>query len=365
MTRSARVAVLAAAVGTALAATGSAFAAFSPFVYVKAATGGGANIRVATAPGDDPTSRFALYTPTGSTATLTAAPGTSLGKVVAHAAAADLGGAILPLAGDVLVANPADPAIVAAGSLCDPVAHLGILVLNLQAAGQTLNVPMFVDQSAGAEAAFSAQKLTVCLPPPDIPAGTPGRAMFGAKLLDAEFTITTLTGPAGPGEQRWRSLWTPYTPGTGQPNAAGTVETQGLVRSPTELLIASRTVAKKTTKKVKGKKVTKTQTLVGIAARLVENQIGISGIKVTFQGSLTPNESGFSSVLASKTDKDGIAAIAFELLRTAYFRATATIPDRDLGASACTASFGVIPCIHATVSGQTLTTKTVKITLRH
>src|SRR5437867_9076308 len=132
MTRSARVAVLADAVATALTATGSALATFSPLIYVKGATGGGTSVRVATAPADDPTSRFVLYTPTGSTATFTATPGTSVGKVLAHAAAADLGGAILPLAGDVLVANPADPTIVAAGSLCDPASHIVILVLNLQ-----------------------------------------------------------------------------------------------------------------------------------------------------------------------------------------------------------------------------------------
>jgi hypothetical protein len=30
----------------------------------------------------------------------------------------------------------------------------------------------------------------------------------------------------------WRSLWTPYTPGTGRPNAAGTVEAQGHVPIP-------------------------------------------------------------------------------------------------------------------------------------
>src|SRR5439155_1261575 len=81
--------------------------------------------------------------------------------------------------------------------------------------------PIFVEATAATEAAFASYRLVVCLPPPDVPAGTPVRATFGAKLLDADFTVSALSGPTG--EQRWRALWTPYVPQQGKVNVAGTV----------------------------------------------------------------------------------------------------------------------------------------------
>jgi hypothetical protein len=361
--RRARLAVAAIAALAALAFTSTALAAFAPKITIAAATGGGTNVRVAAAATDDPTARFALYAPLGTTGSFTAAPGTSLGKVTAHAQAADLGGAVLPLTGDVLVANPIDPAIVAASNACDPVAHATILVLSLQAAGQMLNIPLFVDASEVPEAAFSSFKLIVCLPPPDLPAGTPGRATFGAKLLDADFAISALVGPAAAGEQRWRSLWTPYVPQQGTPNAAGTVETQSVVRRPTLLLIGGKTVAQKKKVRVKGKLVTKTTTKATIAAALSEAQKGIGGITVTFLESLQPTGS-FKRTAAFKTDADGLVGIVGTLTKTAYFKVTAVVPERDLGAAGCTATFAPVPCIGATVAGQTLTSKTIKLALR-
>ena len=75
----------------------------------------------------------------------------------------------------------------------------------------------------------------VCLPPPDIPPGTPGRAQFGAKLLTAVFDSSAITEPTATGDYRWTSPFTPYTPTKGTPNAAGTVETQSISHIPTPL----------------------------------------------------------------------------------------------------------------------------------
>jgi hypothetical protein len=366
MTRSARIAVAAAVLVGAVSvigSAGSAPAAFSPKLLVKGATGGGTDFRVSVGATDDPTARFQLYTPLGTTATFTAAPGTSVGTVTAHAQAADLGGAVLPLTGTVVVANPADPAIVQASTLCDNVAHVVVLVLNLTAAGQTLTVPIFVDASAGAETTFSTHKLIVCLPPPDVPPGTPGRAQFGAKLLDADFTITAITGPTAAGEHRWRALWTPYTPGQGKPNPAGTVETQALVRHPTALAIAGKTTLKTKKKKVKGKTVvTKTTTAI-VAGRLTENGKPIEGITLTFMGGASANGQ-FAKLLDVKSDKDGIGAIVGTLKKAFFFKITAEIPDRDLGASACVTTFAPVPCVSASVSGQTVESKAIKLVPR-
>ena len=72
----------------------------------------------------------------------------------------------------------------------------------------------------------------VCLPSPDIPPAS-GGATFGAQLVSADFTVKgVFTNPTSAGNQLWRSLFTPYTPGTGTPNAAGTREAQGVVPMP-------------------------------------------------------------------------------------------------------------------------------------
>ena len=91
--------------------------------------------------------------------------------------------------------------------------------LHLTAAGQTLDIPMFVGRDARVPG-YSIE-LVVCLPPPDVPTGTPGRATFGAKLLSATFTSSAITQPSAAGDYRWTSLWTPYNPGQGHAERRG------------------------------------------------------------------------------------------------------------------------------------------------
>jgi hypothetical protein len=352
MRKSIRCALVAGVVVGALAATGSALAAFSPKTYVKTAPTG-INIRVAVNATDDPTARFALYVPVAYTGNFSAAPGTVLGPVSAHAQAADLGGAILPLTGNVLVANPVDPTIVAASAACDPVPHAAIWVLSLTAAGQTLNVPLFVDQAAGAEAALASFKLVVCLPPPDVPPGTPGRATFGAKLLDADFTVNALSAPTAAGTFVWRALWTPYNPGVGTVNAAGTVQTQALWFQPTTLSVASKVTTKR--KKVKGKiRVTNTVTVFGTLAAAGQGapaqQIDI------FAGT---SASTLKKVKSVTTNGAGAYIVTAPLTKPTYYQARATSPDRELGPSLCAPGLPA-PCISATVSGGSLTSGTVR-----
>jgi hypothetical protein len=352
MRKSIRCALVAGVVVGALAATGSALAAFSPKIYVKTASGG-INIRVAVNTTDDPTARFALYVPVAYTGNFSAAPGTVLGPVTAHAQAADLGGAILPLTGNVLVANPVDPTVVAASAACDPVPHAAIWVLSLTAAGQTLFVPMFVDQSSGAEAALASFKLVVCLPPPDVPPGTPGRATFGAKLLDADFTTSALTAPTAAGTFVWRALWTPYNPGVGTVNAAGTVQTQSLWFQPTTLSAAARVTTKRT--KVKGRtRVTNTVTVFGALSAAGQ---GAPAQAIDIYAG--PTASALKKVKTVTTNAAGAYTFTAKLAKATFFQARATSPDRDLGPSLCAPGLPA-PCISATVSGGSLTSGTVR-----
>ena len=70
--------------------------------------------------------------------------------------------------------------------------------MNLSVAGQTLVVPIYVNPTAGPATALGAYSLKICLPPWDVPVGTPGRAFEGAQLLDAKFTVNKIfTTPTG------------------------------------------------------------------------------------------------------------------------------------------------------------------------
>ena len=53
----------------------------------------------------------------------------------------------------------------------------------------------------------------------------PGRSPLGIKLVDAVLTFNRgiFTNPSSAGVYLWTSIWTPYNPGVGTPNAAGTV----------------------------------------------------------------------------------------------------------------------------------------------
>ena len=336
-----------------LGTAGAAPNVYAPKIVVKSATGGGTEVSVKSSVTDDPTARFVLYAPIGASATFTAAPGTSLGKVTAHAQAADLGGAVLPLTGDVIVANPADPAIIAASAACDPVSHATVLALTLQAAGQVLTVPVFVEAAAGPEAAFASYRLVICLPPPDIPAGTPGRATFGAKVLDADFTLSALSGPTG--EQRWRALWTPYIPQQGKANAAGTVETQSIVQT-LALTAKAKTTAHK--KKVKGKTVV--TTTVAISGSVTAGGQAVAGQTVSILAGATAAK--LKQVARVTTRANGSFSFATRLKAATFFQAKASVPERDLGATGCQATFAslVIQCISATVAGADLTSGAVK-----
>ena len=111
--------------------------------------------------------------------------------------------------------------------------HTAYWVLILQAAGQTLELPVFVDTVTTPPAnAFAAASIQACLPPPDVPVGTPGRATFGFKLTQVNFKVNSIFTSPGTAEARWRVLATPYNPGKGTPNAAGTVEAQSVVAFP-------------------------------------------------------------------------------------------------------------------------------------
>jgi hypothetical protein len=238
MKKSLRLALLVCASFAGLAFAAPALAKYDPSLTIeqssyKVGAATTADVLVAISDDADPTAQLKIFSPSGYSANLTAAPGTKIGTVFAIVKAKLLGNALLPLAGDVLVANPADPAIVTAATKCTGTpTHTSIWVLNTSLQGQTVAIPVFVDQAG------PLVVQTVCLPSPDIPEAS-GGAKFGAQLVIADFTIKGVFTNAGKrGGYEWAGIYTPYNPGTATPNATGTVEWRTYVGLPSSLTLA-------------------------------------------------------------------------------------------------------------------------------
>ena len=373
MRKTIRFALLVGASVASLAFAGSALAAFSPKLIVSSATpqaaGGGGAVRIGALAGngDDPTAKVSIYVPTGYQVNTTSAVGTKLGDVTATAAAADLGGAVLPLTGELDVA-----ALDAAAAAQCQTTDVQMWNLKLTAAGQTLNVPMHVVQASAAEAASGfSYKLVICLPPPDVPAGTPGRAQFGAKLLSATFAVSAITQPTASGDFRWTSLWTPYNPGKGTPNAAGSVETQSIRHIPTQvkLSVTKKKVTTTKTKRINGKKrVIKTvRTLVKFNSTVSENGAAAASavVTTTAAGKKVGGASGSFYLASGKSATVKATAVvdsdSGNVPTGQPANATADLFYHDLGATACVKSaiFGGLPCATATLGGVTISAATV------
>jgi hypothetical protein len=244
MKKSLRLVLLVCASFVGLAFAGPALAGYDPSLQIeqssyKLGAKATADVFIAISQDADPTAKLTIFSPAGYSANLTAAPGSKIGSVVAIVKAKQLGNALLPLAGDVVVANPADPTIVAAATRCTGTAtHATIWVLNTSLQGQTVAIPVFVDRAGP----LVTQQ--VCLPSPDIPPAA-GGATFGAQLVLADFNVRgVFTNAATKNGYEWAGIFTPYTPGTGTPNQAGTVEWRTYVGLPSSLTL-SKAKAKK------------------------------------------------------------------------------------------------------------------------
>jgi hypothetical protein len=219
-----RISTVAAALAAlaALVAVPAAMAAYTSPKLEVTQTATGVVVRATLSPDDDPTARVAIIVPTGTQLTTTQAPGAVLGPVRAVVKALDLAGADLPLEGQLVVAAPGQIPAATVAQCTGGATPLATWVMVLTAAGQTLQVPTYLVSTAGTSlAAAGPAYIAICLPPPDVPVGTPGRATFGAKVYQAQLTINGVFSRIAVGA--WISSWVPYTPGAGTPNAAGAV----------------------------------------------------------------------------------------------------------------------------------------------
>ena len=322
-----------------VATAASALAAYAP-TLTGSQNGAKTTIHVTSAKTDDSTAAIHIFSP--SVATLGQAPGTTIGTVTASINARAISpDAIIPLTGNVVVADatkytsPTDQACSGA-----PV-NTAVWNLSLTAAGQTLNVPVYVNPAPAALASLGVKTVLVtCLASPDV--GAACAATLCAKLLDVNFTVSGVFTAAASPLPVWISEFTPYVPGTATPNAGGTVTALGLDIKP----------------------------VVTLAVKAGKGKAVLAG-RVTLAGQAAP---GFPVVLLNgakkvglvKTNTAGSYVFTAKLKKGSYsLRAGAAADDVAVGAAGCAAipagTPGLGPCVTATVPAFTVLSKVVKV----
>ena len=295
----------------------------------------------------DPIAAINIFVPSGYGAKVDQAAGTTIGNVDATAFSRDTG-LTLPLSGTVTTDNPAAHAT----DPCSPGTNAAVWNLNLSVAGQTLVVPLYVNPTSGAATALGAYNLKICLPPPDVPIGTPGRAFQGAQFLDAQFTVNGIfTTPTAAGVSRWETLFTPYNPGKGTPNLAGTFEVRSFVPLPIVLALQA-----------KYNKTTKVYTLTG---KLTEGGQPVAGASVAIDRGATA--AGVKRAATATSGATGAFKSSGKLKpkKTTFFQASASAKERDYTATGCQsplpATIAPAGCVAATLSPWTAKSATVRI----
>jgi hypothetical protein len=297
-------------------------------------------IKVTQAQTDPQPARIQIFVPAGYTLNTSQAPGTNIGTTSGSVFARDAN-IPLPLSGDVIVAPPNTNA-----APCFTGTHTAVWLLRLQVAGQSIQLPIAVDPTTGTNAAFGAFQLVTCLAPADVPLGTPGRSPNGAQLLEATFTVNNIfTVPAD--QSTWKALTTPYAPGTGVPNAAGTVETRSLVGTGTLSMTTRVTNKNKRILRISGRL---TQGGAAVAGAQVRMLLNGKASRFTARSSAV----GAYSIVLRKTGKKSVTT----------FQARTAVAERDITTTGCSApTLPVVPCVSATASAFTAVSRRVRIRL--
>jgi hypothetical protein len=362
-----RFAIIGGTSALALALSAPALAAYTPLIDVSVPNGlgasGKARVHLAVGPTDDTTARLVVYSPVRFTVNGGTAPSV-IGTVDARVRAGDLGGAIVPVPGEIEVRPPTGTALVSgvqiplaalATQCTGTTTHTAYWVFKLTAAGNALELAAFFDLTAGAEQALGTSKITFCLPPDDIPPGTPGRSPLGIKLVDAvlSFNAGTYTNPTTAGVYMWASIWTPYNPGVGTANAAGTVTAISVNPLPVTLALTGKFDKKRKQATLAGK--------VGLAG------VFTAGVKLPlFSGAKAAAASLKRAGSTNATKASGAFTAIKKMVKTTYYQVRMAIPA-ILTPELCAAIPAGLPlprCVTSTVGAFAIASKVVKVTFK-
>jgi hypothetical protein len=343
----------AAASALALLAAGSAPAAHTfPKLLVHDRVGS-VTIEIAHGDLDDPAAELTIYVPRGYTPSLKHPAGTRIGRAHVLVTAPDVGLAQIVLDG-VVEARDATatyasgdgrvPLMAAAEACTGAAEHAGFWVVAIRGAGQSLELPLFVDPAAPPASDFAVATIRACLPPPDLPAGTPGRAPLGLELARAVLRLDRVLTSSGTGERRWRLTETEYAPGTGVANAADTAETQSLVYVDRGVTLGRPVL------RIDDGVVTLHLSATSAIDGAAEPEYRL--FRGARPGALRP---GAALRWSGRLLRGTLAVRQTAKAQTLYVEARGTVEALGLGLSACRATFRALgtPCVYATRPGFT------------
>lgn len=320
MKRSRRLGLLAFAVCSALGSAAAASAAYAPRLAVES-TAAETTIRITLPATDDPTERITLYAPAGWNVNMAHAPRTQLGVIRGRVNARDLNppaGVEAEFSGSIEAINPAEAP--ASAGLCAPGTHRAIWLVSPSAPTVPIEpLPIIVDPPTSAESVFSSAKLQFCLRPPDTPTGTPGRAQFGVRVLEASINVGgVFSAPAGQAGSRWTAVFTPYRPGLGVSNPGASVEAQAFSRAGGSITLQGKLVTRRRAGRVVGRSASLTGRIPGAANAQVN----------LFAGS--------RRVATVRANASGAFSKSVAISRTTSFQARATVPATQITPPQCT-----------------------------
>ncbi len=324
----------------ALIAVPAALAAFTTSKLEVRQAGAVTTFKLSQAPSEDAVASVRIFVPTGTTVTATQAPGSTLGAVNALLKLHALAGAEVPVQGNVVVA-PAGAVPAAIVAACTGGATpTATWLLALSIAGTPVNLPLFLIPTSGPLAALGPAYIQTCLASPYIPPAQGGGA-GGAQLVSAEFSVKGVFSAVATGA--FVSILTPWTPGTGTVNAAGTVA------APAAIAAGAVTAAAKTRRQ--GATVTGRVTQAGQAR---------GGATVTIFGGA--KKTGLKRLGRVRVSTAG--TFAFRAKTGTFFRAN-VVAASAAAAPLCTALGAAltplgIPCVNPTVNGFTVQSKVVR-----
>lgn len=303
---------------------GTALAAYDPSLLVAGTShalnsGGPVVIGVGQNEDDDATGVITIYSPPGYRVSLGQAPGTQLGEVSGVVKIGALGGTRANVEGTVRADNPANYLT----NPCSPGPHEAVWLLQLSLGGTAIPIPMYVDRvTAGAEAAYASARIRLCLRSPYVPEQQ-GGAASGASLLVAAFSVRgVFTNPGTRGSYAWQGQFVPYTPGTATVNPANAAQSMSITRLPVQLAVSARKVRR-------GKR-----RFARVTACITEAGEAVRGVNLTILGGRTARR--VSRVGRGRTNARGCVTKLVRLRsRTTFFRASTSIPARNVTSSGC------------------------------
>lgn len=340
-----RASILALAAIAALALAGPSFGAVTPRLVVSSTAAGGAQTLIIDASkqkADDPLARIQFFVPTGF-ALDSPAPAVSVGKASARVVLRDVDpNNAQVLRGKVTAISPSDSTIAWEGANCDTSPHLAAWMVQVSGSKGSFGFPVYVDatSSTAGTSSFGPYVLVACFRSADLADNDPNRSVKGAVIQSFSLALTPFSRPTTSGDFRWRSLWTPFIPGTATLNEAGNVEAQSVLVIPTGQIVI---FGKKSTGKLKGNQVVRVQ----ITGQVLVKSEPVGPLFVTIRHGTS--KTSLVSLGGVKTRADGgYTKYALLTKKAQYFQAEANVPPKDLGAAGCQASFTSTPCIDAT-----------------